>query len=151
MSVVIILILASLSIGLAFLGAFIWSVCSGQYEDTTTPSLRILAEDGGRSVSPVRFESNGRDARATTDRGSATPGALADQSAGEPDESGWKLERCCGSPSRAPIEVGGANPNRTEVSSASASAKPNAASAGRQPAISRQAGTSLRCQGGAKP
>jgi cbb3-type cytochrome oxidase maturation protein len=45
MSVIIILILASLSMGLVFLGAFIWSVCTGQYEDTTTPSLRILADE----------------------------------------------------------------------------------------------------------
>jgi cbb3-type cytochrome oxidase maturation protein len=45
MSVIIILILASLSMGLVFLGAFIWSVRSGQYEDTTTPPLRILADD----------------------------------------------------------------------------------------------------------
>jgi len=45
MSVIIILILASLSMGLIFLGAFIWSVRSGQYEDTTTPSMRILADE----------------------------------------------------------------------------------------------------------
>jgi len=45
MSVIIVLILASLLIGLIFLGAFIWSVRSGQYEDTLTPSLRVLVED----------------------------------------------------------------------------------------------------------
>ena len=45
MSVVIILILASLFVGLAFLGAFIWSVRSGQYEDTTTPGMRILTDE----------------------------------------------------------------------------------------------------------
>lgn len=45
MSVMVILILASLLVGLAFLSAFIWSVRAGQYEDTTTPSLRILADE----------------------------------------------------------------------------------------------------------
>ena len=45
MSVIIVLILVSLCVGLAFLGAFIWSVRSGQYEDTLTPSMRMLLED----------------------------------------------------------------------------------------------------------
>jgi len=45
MSVIIVLILASLTVGLIFLGAFIWSVRSGQYEDTLTPSLRVLLDD----------------------------------------------------------------------------------------------------------
>ena len=45
MSVLLILILASLGVALAFLGAFVWAVKSGQFEDTCTPSMRILAED----------------------------------------------------------------------------------------------------------
>jgi len=45
MSVVIILILASLAVGLVFVGAFVWSVRSGQYEDTLTPSMRVLLDD----------------------------------------------------------------------------------------------------------
>lgn len=45
MSVILILILASLTVGLIFLGAFIWSVRSGQYEDTLTPSMRVLLDD----------------------------------------------------------------------------------------------------------
>ena len=45
MSVVVILILAGLTVGLVFVGAFVWSVRSGQYEDTLTPSLRVLADD----------------------------------------------------------------------------------------------------------
>ena len=47
MSVIIILILASLAVALTFLGAFIWAVRNGQYEDTCTPSLRILADEPG--------------------------------------------------------------------------------------------------------
>ncbi len=45
MSVVVILILVSLVVALLFLSGFIWAVRSGQYEDTMTPSLRVLAED----------------------------------------------------------------------------------------------------------
>jgi cbb3-type cytochrome oxidase maturation protein len=45
MSVIIILILASLVVGLIFLAAFVWSVRSGQYEDTVTPSMRMLLDD----------------------------------------------------------------------------------------------------------
>lgn len=45
MSVILILILASLVMATLFLAGFIWSVRSGQYEDTVTPSLRVLAEE----------------------------------------------------------------------------------------------------------
>ena len=47
MSVIIILILASLAVGLVFVAAFVWSVRSGQYEDTLTPAMRVLADDDG--------------------------------------------------------------------------------------------------------
>jgi cbb3-type cytochrome oxidase maturation protein len=45
MSVIVILILASLSVAATFLGGFIWAVRSGQFEDTLTPSMRILGEE----------------------------------------------------------------------------------------------------------
>jgi cbb3-type cytochrome oxidase maturation protein len=45
MSVILILILASLAVALAFLAGFIWAVKSGQFEDTCTPAMRILSED----------------------------------------------------------------------------------------------------------
>lgn len=45
MSVIIVLILASLTVGLIFLAAFTWCVRSGQYEDTLTPSLRVLVDE----------------------------------------------------------------------------------------------------------
>ncbi|MCB0480791.1 MAG: cbb3-type cytochrome oxidase assembly protein CcoS [Flavobacteriales bacterium] len=45
MSVILLLIGASLVVALFFLGAFIWSVKSGQYEDDYTPSVRILFEN----------------------------------------------------------------------------------------------------------
>jgi cbb3-type cytochrome oxidase maturation protein len=45
MSVLLILILASLTLAAAFLAGFIWAVRSGQFEDTCTPSMRILTEE----------------------------------------------------------------------------------------------------------
>jgi len=45
MSVILILILASLAVALAFLAGFIWAVKSGQFDDTCTPAMRILSED----------------------------------------------------------------------------------------------------------
>lgn len=45
MSVIVVLIFASLIVALIFLGGFIWAVKSGQYEDRYTPSVRILFDD----------------------------------------------------------------------------------------------------------
>ncbi len=45
MSVMILLLGASLMVALIFLGAFIWSVKSGQYEDDFSPAHKILFED----------------------------------------------------------------------------------------------------------
>lgn len=53
MSIVTILISASLVVAVAFLGCFIWAVRSGQYEDTLTPSMRVLAEEDKAGSKPV--------------------------------------------------------------------------------------------------
>lgn len=45
MSVVFILLTASLTVATGFLIAFIWSVKNGQYDDDYTPSVRILFEE----------------------------------------------------------------------------------------------------------
>jgi cbb3-type cytochrome oxidase maturation protein len=45
MNVILILIVLSLGIALFFLGGFIWSVRSGQFDDTCTPSMRVLIDD----------------------------------------------------------------------------------------------------------
>ena len=45
MSVILMLIIVSLALALGFLGGFIWAVKSGQYEDTWTPSVRMLTEE----------------------------------------------------------------------------------------------------------
>jgi cbb3-type cytochrome oxidase maturation protein len=52
-AVLLILILASLGIALAFLFGFIWCVKSGQFEDTFTPSMRILTEDAPPRPKPI--------------------------------------------------------------------------------------------------
>jgi len=44
-SIIFILIPASILIALGFLSAFVWAVKSGQYEDTCTPSMRLLLEE----------------------------------------------------------------------------------------------------------
>jgi cbb3-type cytochrome oxidase maturation protein len=45
MNVIILLILASLGVALLFLAGFVWAVRSGQFEDTLTPAMRVLAEE----------------------------------------------------------------------------------------------------------
>jgi cbb3-type cytochrome oxidase maturation protein len=53
MSAIIVLIIISLLVALGFLAAFIWSVKSNQYEDTYTPSLRILFDDDHTGTKPT--------------------------------------------------------------------------------------------------
>jgi cbb3-type cytochrome oxidase maturation protein len=55
MNVILLLILVSLSIALFFLGGFIWAVKSGQFDDTCTPSMRVLMDEPERRT-PVRRE-----------------------------------------------------------------------------------------------
>ena len=45
MSVIIILLVASISVAALFLAAFIWSVRSGQYDDDFSPPQRMLFDD----------------------------------------------------------------------------------------------------------
>ena len=45
MSVIIILLIASITVAALFLIAFLWSVKSGQYEDEESPPIRMLFED----------------------------------------------------------------------------------------------------------
>ncbi|HBK88156.1 MAG: cbb3-type cytochrome oxidase assembly protein CcoS [Cyclobacteriaceae bacterium] len=45
MIIIVLLIAISLTIALIFLGAFIWSLRSGQYNDLYGPSVRMLFED----------------------------------------------------------------------------------------------------------
>lgn len=45
MQVLIVLVICSLVVALGFLAAFFWSVKDNQYDDTYTPSMRILFDD----------------------------------------------------------------------------------------------------------
>jgi len=45
MSVIAVMIGASLMLAGGFLLAFLWAVRSGQYEDRVTPSIRMLFDD----------------------------------------------------------------------------------------------------------
>jgi cbb3-type cytochrome oxidase maturation protein len=51
MSVVVLLIVAGGAVAGGFLCAFIWAVRSGQFDDTTTPPIRVLIEDADRDRS----------------------------------------------------------------------------------------------------
>ncbi len=52
MSVMVILLGASLTVGLIFLAAFIWSVKTGQFDDDFSPAHKILFENT-TDTSPV--------------------------------------------------------------------------------------------------
>lgn len=45
MGIIAALIFISIIIALVFLGIFLWSMTNGQYDDTYTPSVRMLFED----------------------------------------------------------------------------------------------------------
>lgn len=45
MTIIILLIGISLTIAIIFLAVFFWNMKSGQYDDTYTPSVRILFDD----------------------------------------------------------------------------------------------------------
>ncbi|MDE3248720.1 MAG: cbb3-type cytochrome oxidase assembly protein CcoS [Bacteroidota bacterium] len=45
MSVIVVLLIASISVASVFLVAFLWSVKEGQFEDDSSPAARILFED----------------------------------------------------------------------------------------------------------
>lgn len=56
MSVMLVLIFFSISTALLFLGAFVWAVRSGQFEDDYTPSVRILLDDAPASETTTKNE-----------------------------------------------------------------------------------------------
>ncbi|HET7697595.1 MAG TPA: cbb3-type cytochrome oxidase assembly protein CcoS [Vicinamibacterales bacterium] len=50
MSVLVLLIAAGGLVAAGFLGAFLWAVSSGQFDDTATPPIRVLLEDDPEGV-----------------------------------------------------------------------------------------------------
>ena len=45
MNILVLLILISVLVALTFLGAFYWAVKSGQFDDTDSPSVRMLMDE----------------------------------------------------------------------------------------------------------
>ncbi|MFN0204113.1 MAG: cbb3-type cytochrome oxidase assembly protein CcoS [Bacteroidia bacterium] len=45
MSVIIVLLIASVTVAGGFLAAYLWSVKNGQYDDIDSPATRILIEN----------------------------------------------------------------------------------------------------------
>ncbi len=56
MSVLLLLMLASLVVAGTFLGFFVWAVRRGQYEDMETPSMRLLTDEDEGSRTPPRLQ-----------------------------------------------------------------------------------------------
>jgi len=52
MSVIVLLIVAGGTVAAGFLAAFVWAVRSGQFDDTCTPAIRMLLDDGGQRLRP---------------------------------------------------------------------------------------------------
>jgi cbb3-type cytochrome oxidase maturation protein len=50
MKIIILLIVISVTIAVVFLAIFYWSMKSGQYDDTYTPSVRMLFDEPKPSV-----------------------------------------------------------------------------------------------------
>lgn len=53
MSVIVILLLASISVAALFLVAFIWSVKNGQFDDEFSPPQRILFDDALKDIDKI--------------------------------------------------------------------------------------------------
>ena len=51
MTVIVLLIAVGAVVAGGFLSAFVWAVRSGQFDDTTTPAVRVLLDDARRSTS----------------------------------------------------------------------------------------------------
>jgi cbb3-type cytochrome oxidase maturation protein len=58
MEIIILLISISVVIAGGFLLAFYWSFKSGQYEDTYTPSVRMLFEDKAKKTGKKKDSTN---------------------------------------------------------------------------------------------
>ena len=57
-SVIIVLLIASISVAAIFLFAFLWSVKNGQYKDEISPPVRILFDDATPTVQQQPTEEN---------------------------------------------------------------------------------------------
>ena len=58
MSVIIILLIASITVAAVFLGAFLWSVRKGQFDDEVSPPVRMLFDE---PIKPTGDDLPGKD------------------------------------------------------------------------------------------
>jgi cbb3-type cytochrome oxidase maturation protein len=84
MSVIVLLIVAGGTVAAGFLAAFVWAVRSGQFDDTCTPAIRMLLEDGGQTQRPMRLPPEGGGHRES--RGNERGFRLAEENIGETRE-----------------------------------------------------------------
>lgn len=68
MTIIILLIAISLSIAILFLAIFYWNMKSGQYDDTYTPSVRILFDNRVPKDSAAAGNDQSQSARASAKR-----------------------------------------------------------------------------------
>jgi cbb3-type cytochrome oxidase maturation protein len=71
MEIMFMLIGFSLLVALTFLGLYIWAVRNGQYEDSVTPAIRMLFDDGVIGGA----DESGDDDKDTTNKGEFSNGA----------------------------------------------------------------------------
>lgn len=50
MKIIFLLIIISLIVALGFLGAFIWAVKDGQYDDDVSPAVRMLFDEETKQI-----------------------------------------------------------------------------------------------------
>lgn len=55
MSVLVVLIIAGIVMATGFLAAFIWAVRNGQYDDSYSPSVRILFDEDSDNKNDTEF------------------------------------------------------------------------------------------------
>lgn len=56
MEIIYVLLPIALALAFFFLGAYLWAVRAGQFDDTTTPAYRILLEDEEEKREETRGE-----------------------------------------------------------------------------------------------
>jgi len=66
MSVIIVLVIIGVVVAGGFLVAFVWSVRSGQYDDTYSPAVRMLFDDTHPVDTPVEIRDKKNSEKTTT-------------------------------------------------------------------------------------
>lgn len=94
MSIILVLIPLSIAFAVAFLAAFIWAVRSGQYEDTCTPSMRLLLDEPIHRDGPPRTAEPREESRAPARRESVIL-QQAEQELGAPTLRGGARSSTC--------------------------------------------------------